>query len=81
MPHIIVKIWPGKSKQQKKDLAEDFKIKMNESWGIPKNVITIAFDEVKPEEWYEKVHIPLIDGNKTGDMVIPESYKGYKHES
>ena len=27
MPHVIVKLWPGKSEQQKKKLAETGKLK------------------------------------------------------
>ena len=76
MPHIIVKLWPGKTSKEKSKLVEKFKNSMNEVMGIPKNVITLAFDEVPPGDWYDKVHKPLIEGNKTGDVYIPEGYKG-----
>jgi len=64
MPHIIVKLYPGRTKDQKKRLAEE----------IVKNVITIArceeksvsvaFEEIKPSEWAEKVYKPDILDNK-----------------
>lgn len=80
MPHIIVKAWPGGTREDKGKLAEKFKDNMSEVMGVPKNVITVAFDEVKPEDWYDDIHIPLIEGNKTGEMFIPKGYKGYKHK-
>ncbi len=64
MPHIIVKLYPGRTKDQKKRLAEE----------IVKNVITIArceeksvsvaFEEIEPSEWAEKVYKPDIIDNK-----------------
>lgn len=80
MPHIIIKLWPGKTSEEKSNLVKKFKEDMNETMGIPKSVITVAFDEVKPEDWYDEVHVPLIDGNKTGKMYIPEGYKAYKKQ-
>lgn len=80
MPHIIIKLWPGKTSEEKSNLVKKFKEDMNETMGIPKSVITVAFDEVKPEDWYDEVHVPLIDGNKKGKMYIPEGYKAYKKQ-
>ncbi len=56
MPHVIVKLWPGRSEQQKIQLAE----------AIVKDVVTItkcgeesvpvAIEEIKSEDWAEKVY-------------------------
>lgn len=81
MPHIIIKLWPGKTFEQKKELAEKFKIDMSEVLKVPKQAITLAYEEIKPEDWYDEVHIPIIEGNKTGEMFIPEGYKGYKFKT
>ena len=80
MPHIIIKLWPGKTHEQKKELTGKFKDDMAEILSVPKSAITVAFDEVSQEDWYDKVHVPLIDGNKTGDVFKPDGYKGYKHK-
>lgn len=79
MPHIIIKLWPGKTREQKKELAEKFTQDMSETLGVPEKGITIAFDEVCREEWYDKVHVPLIDGNTTGEVFKPDGYKGFRH--
>ena len=59
-PHVIVKLYPGRSEQQKIRLAE----------AIIKDVVTIircgeesvsvAIEEIKPEDWAEKVYKPDI---------------------
>ena len=61
MPHVIVKLWPGKSEQQKARLAQ----------AIIKDVITVlhygdesvsvAIEEIDADEWAEKVYRPDIE--------------------
>lgn len=78
MPHIIIKLWPGKTGEQKEELVKKFKSAMNETLIVPEKAITVAFDEINPENWYEDIHIPLIEGNVSKDMFIPEGYKPFK---
>ena len=64
MPHVIVKLYPGRSDEQKTRLAEE----------IVKDVVTIAkceeksvsvsFEEIRPEDWAEKVYRPDILENQ-----------------
>lgn len=80
MPHIIIKLWPGKTYEQKSELVQKFKEDMSETLGVPESAVTVAFDEIRREEWYEKVHVPLIEGNKTGDVFKPKGYKSFKYK-
>lgn len=80
MPHIIVKLWPGKTQEQKMELASRFKKDLIDVMEVPESAVTVAFDEVDKENWYENVHIPLIDGNETGLVIKPEAYTGYKYK-
>ena len=80
MPHVIIKLWPGNTMDEKKTLADIITDSIHETLGIRKKAVTVAFDDVEPEDWWEKVHVPLIDGNKTGIVFKPEGYKGYKHK-
>jgi 4-oxalocrotonate tautomerase len=54
MPHVIVKLWPGKSEQQKTRLAE----------AIVKDVMNVLkYGEESVEDWAEKVYNPDIVNN------------------
>ena len=52
MPHVIVKLWPGKTPTQKKRLAE--KIAQAEE------SVSVAMEEVKSTDWAKKVYQPDI---------------------
>ena len=55
MPHVIVKLWPGKSERQKARLSEEIvKDVMGEE------SVSVAIEEVEPEDWAEKVYQPDI---------------------
>jgi 4-oxalocrotonate tautomerase len=60
MPHIIVKLYPGRSEEQKRQLTEAI---VQESMKILKcegKTLSVAFEEVSPEDWPEKVYRPDI---------------------
>jgi 4-oxalocrotonate tautomerase len=60
MPHVIVKLWPGKSEQQKTQLAEQIVKDVMESLGSKKETISVAIEEFDPQEWTDKVYDPDI---------------------
>lgn len=60
MPHIIVKLWTGKSEAQKKKLANELtKIAMSVI-GYGEESFSVAIEDVAPSEWKEKVYQPDI---------------------
>ena len=60
MPHVIVKLWPGKSEQQKVRLAEAITRDVVEVLGYGEESVSVALEEVKAEEWAERVYKPDI---------------------
>lgn len=60
MPHVIVKLWPGKSDEQKRQLTERITEDVMEVFHYGEESISIAFEEVKSSEWREKVFEPDI---------------------
>jgi len=60
MPHIIVKLWPGRSEEQKYALAGKMADAMKEVMGIEDESISIAFEEVPKDKWTEEVYKPDI---------------------
>jgi 4-oxalocrotonate tautomerase len=60
MPHVIVKLYPGRSDQQKDRLAEEITRDVVEIAGCQEKSVSVAFEEVEPAEWAEKVYKPDI---------------------
>ncbi|QDT43381.1 Tautomerase PptA [Gimesia alba] len=60
MPHIIVKLWPGKSEEQKQQLAESITEDVMRVFHYGEESISVAFEEVAASEWREKVYQPDI---------------------
>ncbi len=62
MPHVIVKLWPGKTEQQKAELSEAIARSMAQVMGSKETSVSVAFEEVAAEDWMEKVYEPDILG-------------------
>ena len=63
MPHVIVKLWPGKSEQQKTRLAEAITKDIMDILHYGEESVSVAMEEVKPQEWVEEVYKPEIRNN------------------
>jgi 4-oxalocrotonate tautomerase len=63
MPHVIVKLWPGKSEQQKEDLAERITSAVMDVLHYGEESVSVAFEEVSAEDWKENVYRPDIVNN------------------
>ena len=64
MPHVIVKLYPGRSEEQKTKLADEI---VNDVVAIAKceeNSVSVAFEEIEKEDWAEKVYEPDILNRK-----------------
>jgi 4-oxalocrotonate tautomerase len=60
MPHVIVKLYPGRSEQQKARLTEEIVRSVTSVLGCGENIVSVAFEEVDSGEWAEKVYRPDI---------------------
>ena len=60
MPHVIVKLWPGKSEQQKRRLAEAITRDVTSVLHYGDESVSVALEEVSAAEWGEKVYRPDI---------------------
>jgi len=63
MPHVIVKLWPGKSEEQKNRLADRITKDVMTVLDYGEESVSVAIEEVKPEDWAEKVYKPDIVKN------------------
>jgi 4-oxalocrotonate tautomerase len=62
MPHVIIKMWPGKSEQQKTRMTEAVTKAVMASLGYGEESVSVGIEEVEPGEWTEKVYRPDILG-------------------
>ena len=60
MPHVIVKLWPGKSEAQKARLADRITEDVTDVLGYGPDSVSIAFEEIEASAWAEKVYRPDI---------------------
>jgi len=60
MPHVIVKLWPGKSEQQKRRLAEAITRDAATVLNYGDESVSVALEEVSPADWAERVYRPDI---------------------
>ena len=60
MPHVIVKLWPGKSEQQKTRLTEEIVKDVMTVLNYGDESVSVAIEEIEPHDWSEKVYKPDI---------------------
>jgi 4-oxalocrotonate tautomerase len=59
-PHVIVKLYPGRSEQQKIRLAEEIVKDVVAIIRCGEDSVSVAIEEIKPEDWADKVYKPDI---------------------
>jgi 4-oxalocrotonate tautomerase len=73
MPHVSVKMYPGRSEQEKAELAEAILQDIMDIIGAGKGSISVAIEEISPQEWKEKVYVPEII-EKSDKLYIKPGY-------
>ena len=77
MPHVIVKLYPGRSEQQKIRLAEAIVKDVVATVKCGEESVSVAIEEVKPEDWAEKVYKPDIL-NTPGKLYKKPGYNPFR---
>ena len=62
MPHVVVKLWPGKSAAQKARLAEKIAHDVMDVLNYGEESVSVAIEEIKAAEWAKQVYQPDIKG-------------------
>jgi len=63
MPHVSVKLWPGRSEQTKQRLADAIVKDVVNIIGCGEESVSVAIEEVSSSDWKEQVYDPEIRGN------------------
>ena len=64
MPHVIVKLYSGKSEQQKSRLAEQIAKAVMAGANCAEQSVSVSIQDIEPSDWVEKVYNPDIIGNQ-----------------
>jgi 4-oxalocrotonate tautomerase len=70
MPHVIVKMYAGRSEQQKKRLAEAVTKAVTSTLGYGEESVSVGIEDVPPERWAADVFEPDIIEKK--DTIYKE---------
>lgn len=62
MPHVIVKLWPGKSDDQKRRLSRAITDSVTSILGYGDKSVSVGFEEIGAADWTDKVVGPDILG-------------------
>jgi 4-oxalocrotonate tautomerase len=79
MPHVIVKLWPGKTEQQKNRLAEEIVKEVASILNYGEESVSVAMEEIRREEWTKKVYEPDVQG-KWDKLYHKPAYKPSDYE-
>jgi 4-oxalocrotonate tautomerase len=60
MPHVIVKLYSGRSEQQKEKLAAEVTKAVMATLKYGEESISVGIEDVEPNDWAEKVYKPDI---------------------
>lgn len=60
MPHVIVKLYAGRSEQEKQSLADAIVEAVKSALKSDEKTISVGIGDVKPEDWAEKVYRPAV---------------------
>ena len=75
MPYIAIKAYP-KDEETKKKVVDEINDVFIRNWGCPPEAISISVEEVKPEDWEDKVVKPVIEPDDP-KMMIRDGKKRY----
>lgn len=64
MPHVVVKLWPGRSDEIKTNLAQKIAYDVADGLKVDISDVSIAFEEVDRDDWGEQVYKKEIRNNK-----------------
>lgn len=77
MPHVIVKMYSGRSEKQKARLVEEITKAVMATLNYGEESVSVAIEDVAPKDWLAKVYKPDILSNP--DKIYKKP--GYTPES
>jgi len=73
MPHVIIKMYSGRTEEQKKKLAEEVAKAVMASTGNGEESISVSVEDIAPSDWTDRVYKPDIE-NGPGKLYKRPGY-------
>jgi 4-oxalocrotonate tautomerase len=64
MPHVLVKLYSGRTEQQKSRLAEAVTKAVTTTLNCGDDAVSVSIEDVEPKDWTAKVYNPDILNNR-----------------
>ncbi len=77
MPHVLVKMYPGKSDEEKKRLADALAKAITSTLSVGDELVSVAIQDVTPERWAQDVYKPEVLENSKAIYKQP-GYNPFK---
>lgn len=63
-PHVVVKMYAGRTEEQKKELADEIVKAVMSKLGSTEESISVAIEEINKKDWTLKVYKTEIEGKE-----------------
>jgi 4-oxalocrotonate tautomerase len=63
MPHVLVKLYSGRTEQQKSRLAEAVTKAVTTTLNCGDEAVSVSIEDINPRDWTAKVYKPDIQNN------------------
>lgn len=70
MPHIAIKMYPGRSEEVKKDLAEKTRDFLMNEMNMEAKFISVSVEDIEKEKWQEEV----VDKISPDDLYVEADF-------
>lgn len=77
MPHISIKMYPGRSEEQKQEMAARIVRNIVEVAGCSADYVSVSIEEIDREKWPEAVYRPEIM-EKSGCLYKKPGYNPFE---
>lgn len=74
MPHIVLKLWEGRSEKEEAALAKAFAEAAHAITGCPEDTISVGIEDYPQENWMTDVYYPQII-NGPGKLYVKPGYE------
>lgn len=70
MPHIAIKMYPGRSEELKKDIAEKTRDFLAKEMGMEEKFFSVSVEDIEKDQWQEEV----VDKIAKDDLYVESNF-------
>ena len=76
MPHIAIKMYPGRSEELKKNIAEKTRDFLAKEMGMEEKFFSVSVEDIEKDKWQEEV----VDKIAKDDLYVESNFLQYSAE-